>query len=102
MQREDEMVAFIPVDRAVALKRNPKDSWQMPARPLYLHLLQHCQGRVARSDLGWADDAKNAQSKAVEKEFEGLADAKPWKNWKQAQQKANVKVQPLFIDYVLQ
>jgi len=58
--------------------------------------------QVARSDLGWADDAKNAQSKAVEKEFEGLADAKAWKNWKQAQQKANVKVQPLFIDYVLQ
>jgi hypothetical protein len=102
MHREDEMVAFIPVDRAVALKRNPKDSWQMPARPLYLHLLQQCQGRVARSDLGWADDAKNAQSKSVEKEFVGLAEAKAWKNWKQAQQKANVKVQPLFIDFTLQ
>jgi len=101
MQREDELVAFIPVDRAVALKRNPKDSWQMPARPLYLHLLQRCQGRVARSDLGWADDAKNAQSKAVEKEFVKLADAKTWKKWKQAQQKANVEMKPLFIDYVL-
>jgi hypothetical protein len=30
MAREDELVAFIPVDRAVALGRNPKNSWQMP------------------------------------------------------------------------
>lgn len=101
MQREDELVAFIPVDRAVALKRNPKDSWQMPARPLYLRLLQKCQGRVVRSDLGWADDAKNAQSKSVEKEFVALADAATWRSWKQAQQKASVKLQPLFIDFVL-
>lgn len=102
MNREDELVAFIPVDRAVALKRNPKDSWQMPARPLYLHLLQKCQGRVVRSDLGWADDANNAANKSVEKEFVGLADTQTWNNWKQAQQKANVKVQHLFIDFVLE
>ncbi len=73
MQREEELIAFIAVDRAGALGRNPKDSWQMPARPLYRRLLEKCQGRVVRSDLGWADDAKNASDKATEQEFAGLA-----------------------------
>jgi hypothetical protein len=101
MVREDELVAFIPVDRGVALKRNPKDSWQMPARPLYLHLLQKCQGRVARSDLGWADDAKSAKNTSVEKEFMELADARTWNGWKQCQQKAAVTIQPMFIEFML-
>jgi hypothetical protein len=101
MVQEDELVAFIPVDRAVALKRNPKDSWQMPARPLYLNLLQKCQGRVIRSDLGWADDAKSAKNKQVEKEFVSLADPSRWSTWKSAQQKANVTIQPTFIDFLL-
>ena len=54
MRREDELVAFIPVDRAVALGRYPKDSWQMPARPLYLRLLEKMPGprRTLRSRLG--------------------------------------------------
>src|SRR5262249_16219131 len=90
MAREDELVAFIPVDRAVALTRNPKDSWQMPARPLYLRLLQKTQGRVVRSDLGWVDDAKNAKNKPVENEFAGMADAQTWAKWKKSQQNAPV------------
>src|SRR5262249_45381509 len=68
MQRTDELIAFIPVDRAVALTRNPKGSWQMPAGVLYRHLLDKCQGRVLRSDIGWADDSKKAAQRAVEKE----------------------------------
>src|SRR5215467_13429460 len=35
MEAEDELTAFIPVDRAVALKRNPPGSWKMPAAVLY-------------------------------------------------------------------
>jgi len=101
MAREDELIAFIPVDRAVALTRNPKDSWQMPARPLYLRLLQKCQGRVVRSDLGWVDDAANAKNKNAEKEFVGMADAKTWADWKKSQQESSVKVQPNFVDFEL-
>lgn len=101
MQREDELVAFIPVDRAVALKRNPKDSWQMPARPLYLRLLEKCQGRVVRSDLGWADDSARAKDKQVEREFDGLADAATWTQWQKSQQSAKVTIGNLYVDYVL-
>jgi hypothetical protein len=73
MQRKDELIAFIPVDRAVALGRNPQGSWKMPAFTLYRNLLDHCQGRVLRSDIGWADDSKNAAQPTVEKEFNDLA-----------------------------
>ena len=102
MTQEDELTAFIPVDRAVALTRNPKGSWKMPARNLYLRLLQKCQGRVMRSDLGWADDASNAADKSVEKEFVGMGTAADWKNWHKAQAAAaHVKTEALYIDYTL-
>lgn len=105
MNREDELVAFIPVDRAVALGRNPKDSWQMPARPLYRRLLERCQGRVVRSDLGLADDAKNAKDKATEKEFIGLADTATWTKWKQSQNKSvtdkHLEIKPLYVNFTL-
>ena len=105
MRRDDELVAFIPVDRAVALGRNPKDSWQMPARALYRRLLEKCQGRVVRSDLGWADDANDAVDKATEREFKSLADNAIWKEWKAAQKKAaddqRVKISNLYVDFTL-
>jgi hypothetical protein len=102
MEAEEELTAFIPVDRAVALKRNPQGAWKMPARPLYRRLLEKCHGRVARSDLGWADDAAIADNPAVEQEFVDLATAAEWTTWRAAQQAAtNVQVGKLFIDYVL-
>lgn len=103
MTRKNDLVAFIPVDRQVALSRNPKDSWQMPAHDLYLRLLQQCQGRVVRSDIGWAHDAKDARLPQIEKEFVHLADEATWKGWKKAQDKANdiVRVEDLYIDYTL-
>ena len=69
----DELTAFIPVDRAVALKRNPKGSWKMPAVPLYRRLLEKCNGRVVRSDIGWAANAVDAANKEVEKAFVDIA-----------------------------
>lgn len=105
MTRSDDLVAFIPVDRKVALGRNPKDSWQMPAHDLYRRLLEKCQGRVARSDLGWADDAANAEDKDVEKAFLELGTAAEWTKWKSFQKKAGdaltVVVEDLFIDFRL-
>jgi hypothetical protein len=105
MSQEDELVAFIPVDRAVALGRNPKDSWQMPARPLYRRLLEKCQGRVVRSDIGFADDAKNAKDKETEKEFLNLADGAQWTQWKRAQGTATtegaIRLNELYVDYIL-
>jgi len=103
MTQSDELVAFIPVDRAVALNRNPKKSWKMPARALYRALLEHCQGRVVRSDLGWAADAASAANPVVEEELRDLATTAEWQTWKQKQQAvgSRVQVQPRFVDYFM-
>jgi hypothetical protein len=104
MTRKNELVAFIPVDRQVALKRNPQGSWQMPAVSLYRRLLEQCQGRVLRSDLGWADDAKNAANPDVEEGLKDIANEATWKEYRKAQQAVDgktVKVDKLFIDYTL-
>jgi hypothetical protein len=103
MQQESELTAFIPVDRQVALGRNPKGSWKMPARNLYLRLLEKCQGRVVRADLGWANDAQLANNKTVEKEFVDMGTAADWTRWRQSQ-KAATHVQEsnqLYVDYTL-
>ena len=102
MQEEQELTAFIPVDRAVALSRNPKGSWRMPAVALYRALLEKCEGRVVRSDIGWADDAKAAANTKVEAELVGVAPPARWKTWKKSQQAASrVTITDLFVDYLL-
>jgi hypothetical protein len=74
----------------------------MPVAALYRRLLEKCQGRVVRSDIGWADDAKNAQNKPVEKEFIGMATPAEWTKWKQSQTAAtNVTVSPNHVDFEL-
>ncbi|QDV84761.1 MBL fold metallo-hydrolase [Planctomycetes bacterium TBK1r] len=101
MANEDELTAFIPVDRKLALTRNPKGSWQMPARPLYLRLLQKCQGRVVRADTGWAAKAKSGD--ATEKALKDLADDDQWAAWQKSQSSAkHVKENELFIEYTLE
>jgi len=101
MTNQDELVAFIPVDRALALTRNPKNSWQMPARALYKALLQHCQGRVVRADLGWA--APSPDGDPVEDAFRDMEEPDQWDAWKEKQRAAtHVKVtDPLFFEYTL-
>jgi hypothetical protein len=103
MEQENELTAFIPVDRAVALKRNPQGSWKMPALALYRRLLEKCQGRVVRSDVGWASDPATAANKATEKEFAKMATAAEWKKWGKTQQAAtHVTIGKTFVDYLLE
>jgi hypothetical protein len=105
MAREDDLVAFIPVDRAVAMTRGKKGSWKMPARPLYRRLLEKCQGRVARSDLGWADDAAlltNAAQRKTEQELRDLFTTSEWNAWRTSQQSAShVEIEDLYVQYTL-
>jgi hypothetical protein len=101
---EGELTAFIPVDRTIALSRNPKGSWQMPAFHLYRRLLEMCEGRVARSDLGWAAQPENEDE--VEKTFHSLATENEWNDWATKQNEAEgngqVSIHPKHIDYLLQ
>ncbi|MDH4063403.1 MAG: hypothetical protein OEW19_03310, partial [Acidobacteriota bacterium] len=102
MEQEQELTAFIPVDRAVALGRHPKGSWRMPAVALYRALLEKCQGRVVRSDIGWAEDAAAAVHAEVEQELQGVATPAAWASWKRSQRAAgHVTIADLFVDYVL-
>lgn len=95
MMRHDDLVALIPVDRAVALKKTPP--WLMPARGLFKRLLEKASGRVVRSDVGWA--ARD------EKEFPKLFPAAEWKTFASAQQEAEetgqVKIERLFVEWTL-
>lgn len=102
MTRQDELTAFIPVDRAMALTRNPKGSWKMPARPLYRELLRRCEGRVARADLGWAAPA--APGDEVEAEFLNMESKAQWTKWATNQQAAKhvSDEDELFLDYWLE
>jgi hypothetical protein len=102
MQAEQELTAFIPVDRAVALNRNPKGSWRMPAVALYRSLLEKCQGRVVRSDIGWADDATAAANTTVERELVGVATPASWTTWRRSQRADHrVVITDLFVDFLL-
>lgn len=75
----------------------------MPARPLYRRLLEKCEGRVARSDTGWAAEAQ--KNDPTEKEFLGMAKPDEWTKWQKSQKAAEknhlVKIDPLFIEYTL-
>ena len=58
----------------------------MPAVPLYRRLLEKCNGRVARADIGLA--AKPAPNNQTEKAFKDIATNDEWHGWSQAQQQA--------------
>jgi hypothetical protein len=63
----------------------------MPARRLYRGLLDRCQGRVARSDIGWAVKVQ-ARSKGTEAEFIAVGTDAEWAGWTKSQQ-ATTQVQ---------
>jgi hypothetical protein len=78
----DGLTAFIPVDRAIALKRNPKDSWQMPAYSLLKELLKKTKGVVVRSDIGLVTQIPGNTDKAhPEAAFIGVAEDSEWVEW---------------------
>lgn len=88
MTSQADLTAFIPVDRQVALGRSPAGTWKMPARQLYRALLDKCQGRVVRSDIGWAANLKQGRQ-GTEHEFVGLATKAEWVSWTKSQQAGN-------------
>ena len=102
MTSQAELTAFIPVDRQVALGRSPAGTWKMPARQLYRGLLDKCQGRVVRSDIGWAANVKTG-IRGTESEFAGLGTDAEWSAWTKAQQAATkVQIGPTYIDFMLE
>ena len=100
MTTQSELTAFIPVDRQVALGRSPKGSWKMPARQLYRRLLEQCDGRVVRSDLGWA--AAQQGDRSTEAEFVAVAKDAEWAKWTKSQAAAShVQIAPTYIEFTL-
>jgi hypothetical protein len=81
----DDLVAAIPVDRQVALNKQPP--WLMPADALYERLLEKTSGRVLRSDTGWPEPELRPCSISTG-------------DWDQARQKAPVTVNELYIDFI--
>ena len=84
-----DLVAMIPVDRAVAVNKKPV--WDMPARPLYRRLIEKARGRVLRSDTGWAS--------ADDEDFADLFAATEWAEWEAGQGAADVDVERLFVEW---
>ncbi len=102
MTSQSELTAFIPVDRQVALGRSPAGTWKMPARQLYRRLLDKTQGRVLRSDVGWASNVKLG-TRGTESEFAGLGTDAEWAAWTKSQQAATkVQIGPAYIDFMLE
>lgn len=91
------LTAMIPVDRKVALGKNPKGSWDMPARALYERLIAQTHGRVLRSDIGWATRA--------EADFDDLFTAERWAAFEAEQQAAeaagDVTVERLYVEWTM-
>jgi hypothetical protein len=94
LMESPDLVALVPVDRAVAIKKTPR--WEMPARGLYKRLLQKASGRVVRSDIGWAKP---------EKDFPRLFKKEEWAQFAAAQQAAEaakrVTIDPMFVEWSL-
>ena len=102
MTSQSELIAFIPVDRQVALGRSPAGTWKMPARQLYRGLLDKCQGRVMRSDIGWAANVKDG-TKGAEAEFIAPGTDADWASWTKSQRAAtHVQFADNHIDFLLE
>jgi hypothetical protein len=73
----------------------------MPARRLYRGLLDRCQGRVSRSDIGWAVNVQ-AGSKGTEAEFIALGTDAEWAGWTTSQAATHVQIADNHIDFNLE
>jgi hypothetical protein len=97
---QNALVAFIPLDRQVAQNKG----WNtMPTRALYKRLMEKCNGRVVRSDIGWVK--KGAETGNDPDQFDGMFSSADWQSFSNEQQSVQnagtVKIDPLFIDYEL-
>jgi hypothetical protein len=97
---QNTLVAFIPLDRQVAQNKG----WNtMPTRALYKRLMEKCNGRVVRSDIGWVK--KGAETGSDPAHFDGMFLVAEWQSFSDEQQSVQtagtVKIDPLFIDYEL-
>lgn len=104
MRHSDELTALIPVDRTIALSRNPKGTWKMPAKTLYRTLLEKCQGRVLRADLGWAaPPPAGAEDEQIFADlFQPAALAARWAAaQRRAEERGDVQIEDLHIDVTL-
>ena len=70
----------------------------MPTRALYKRLMEKCNGRVVRSDIGWVTETQ-------ETEFASMFTNGEWTAFQNEQQAAEqsgrIVFDPLFIDYVV-
>lgn len=95
--RSPRLTAFIPVDRAVARRK----AWSMPAMELYKRLLEKCDGRVVRSDTGWAHEKPGVQG---ETELRQLFEEPRWNEWARRHASSDqVGVDPggTYVDFTL-
>jgi hypothetical protein len=93
---QNSLVAFIPLDRQVAQAKN----WNtMPTRSLYKRLMEKCNGRVARSDIGWVTRTGDASA------FSTMFNVDEWHRFETEQdameQGGKVAFDRLFVDYFL-
>jgi hypothetical protein len=84
LMTRDDLMAAIPVDRAVALRKHPR--WMMPADALYARLVEKTHGRVLRSDTGFPEPERRPAS---------IGEAE----WKITQETAPIVIDRLYIDF---
>jgi hypothetical protein len=92
---QNTLVSFIPLDRKVAKAKR----WNtMPTRSLYKRLMEKCNGRVVRSDIGWVTETQETEFASMFTNGEWTA----FQNEQQvAEQSGRIVFDPLFIDYLV-
>lgn len=90
LMRHPDLVAFIPLDAAVAGKKWPTAAW--PATGVYEALLERARGRVLRSDTAWPPAAHRPAT---------ISKAEWTSCRKEAVASGMISVQEQWIDYTL-
>ncbi len=85
-----DLVAMIPVDRAMAKKRRPPTTgWKMPFQELFTRLQERAQGRVIIADEG---DTAELKTRCLDK----ISPTQTDKFLKK------VNIQPLFVEFTIE
>ena len=86
LMKRDDLVVFIPLDRQVAMKKQPP--WQMPADALYERLLEKARGWVVRSDTGLPAKSERPSTVSVGE-------------WQAERPGVRIDVKDLYIDFTM-